>query len=172
MSKSVTKDGVSYATGAVRSADREGVRYDLITPIGLRRLAETCHEGAVKYSDFNWERGMPIADLANHAIAHLYAYLSGDRSEDHLAHAAWNCLGACHSEEQWPELNQSLRGEGCRPPQINNDFESSIEAVLSSHHRAGEASGSDVDGCCAAGDRATDTSDPYWGYEICCGGGP
>lgn len=52
----------------------------------------------------------------NHAIAHLYAYLSGDRSEDHLAHAAWNCLAACHSEELWPELNKNLRTAGCKPP--------------------------------------------------------
>lgn len=105
-----------FETGAVRSADREGQRYDLISPIGLRRLAETCHEGAVKYSDFNWERGMPVSEMLNHAIAHIYNYLAGDRSEDHLAHAAWNLLGACHSEEAWPELNTLLRGPGCKPP--------------------------------------------------------
>ena len=40
-----------FATGAVRGADAENVRFDLITPIGLRRLAETCAEGAKKYGD-------------------------------------------------------------------------------------------------------------------------
>jgi hypothetical protein len=120
MSKTVSDTGVQYDTGAVRSADREKLRYDLISPIGLRRVAETCHEGAVKYSDFNWEKGMPVGDLANHAIAHLFAYLSGDRSEDHLAHAAWNCMAACHSEELWPHLNKNLRGEGCKPPEAAN----------------------------------------------------
>ena len=35
-----------FTTGAVRSADAEDTRFDLITPIGLRRLAETCAEGA------------------------------------------------------------------------------------------------------------------------------
>lgn len=117
MSKELDGNQVKYDTGAVRSGEREKVRYDLISPIGLRRLAETCHEGAVKYSDYNWEKGMPIADLVNHAVAHLYAYMSGDRSEDHLAHAAWNCLGACHSEEQWPQLNKQLRSESCKPPE-------------------------------------------------------
>ncbi len=106
-----------FITGAVRSADRAKQRYDLISPIGLRRLAETCHEGAVKYSDFNWEKGMPINDILNHAIAHLYQFLSGDRSEDHLAHAAWNCFAAMHSEELWPSLNGNLRQDGCKPPQ-------------------------------------------------------
>lgn len=106
-----------FETGAVRSSDRAGQRYDLISPIGIRRIAETCDEGAKKYDDFNWEKGMPVHDLLNHVIAHCYMYLSGDRSEDHLAHAGWGCLAACHSEELWPHLNEGhLRGEGCKAP--------------------------------------------------------
>jgi len=34
-----------FATGAVRGTDADGERWDLITPIALRRLAETCAEG-------------------------------------------------------------------------------------------------------------------------------
>lgn len=108
---------VEYETGAVRSSDAESCRYDLISPIGLRSVARACAEGATKYSDYNWERGMPVSDLLNHAIRHLYEYLSGDRTEDHLGHAAWNVLGAIHSAELWPELNRgALREEGCKPP--------------------------------------------------------
>lgn len=108
---------VRHATGAVRSSDAEGTRYDLISPIGLRRVAEACAEGAAKYSDYNWERGFPIHDLLNHVIRHAYMYLSGDRSEDHLGHAAWGMMAACHSEELWPHLNEgTLRGPGCKPP--------------------------------------------------------
>lgn len=116
-----TLDVTSFDTGAVRSSDRTCERYDLISPIGLRRLAETCHEGAEKYSDFNWEQGMPLHDVLNHAIAHIFTYLSGDRSEDHLAHAAWNCFAAMHSEEIWGDLNSgTLRGPGCVPPAEKN----------------------------------------------------
>lgn len=107
---------VKFETGAVRSSDRAAERYDLISPIGMRRLAATCHEGCGKYGDYNWEKGMPVSEMLNHAIAHLYKYLEGDRSEDHLAHAAWNCFGAMHSEELWPNLNNHLRGPGCTPP--------------------------------------------------------
>lgn len=107
----------TFETGAVRSADCADVRYDLVSPVGLRRLAETYAEGAVKYGDFNWEKGMPIFDLLNHVIPHVYKYLSGDRSEDHLAHAAWGLFAAMHSEELWPHLNEgNLRLEGCKPP--------------------------------------------------------
>ena len=82
-----------YNTGAVRSADCKNVRYDLISPIGLKALAETYAEGAEKFGACNWENGMPATDMLNHALAHIYKFLGGDRSEEHLAHAAWNLLG-------------------------------------------------------------------------------
>lgn len=107
-----------YDTGAVRSSDCEETRYDLISPIGLEALARTYAEGAAKFGAFNWENGMPVNDLLNHAIAHVYKFLSGDRSEDHLAHAAWNLLGAIHSMEKWPHLNDGLlRPAGCECPE-------------------------------------------------------
>jgi hypothetical protein len=106
-----------FGTGAVRSDTFEEFRYDLVSPIGLREVARACSEGAQKYSDWNWEKGMPVNDLLNHAIAHVYQFLAGDRSEPHLGHAAWNLLAAIHSHELWPHLNdRSLRGPGCKPP--------------------------------------------------------
>ncbi len=117
MTKEVQGANVAYSTGAVRSSDAESARYDLVSPIGLRREAEACAEGSIKYGDFNWEKGMPVNDLLNHALRHIYAFLSGDRSEDHLGHAKWNLGAACHSQELWPHLNEgTLRGEGCTPP--------------------------------------------------------
>jgi len=106
-----------FGTGAVRSDSVEEFRYDLVSPIGLREVARACAEGAEKYGDWNWEKGMPVHDLLNHAIAHIYGFLSGDRSEPHLGHAAWNLLAAIHSHELWPTLNAgTLRGDGCRAP--------------------------------------------------------
>lgn len=117
MIKKQAEDGVTYESGAVRSSDAENTRYDLITPVGLAAVAAACAEGARKYGDFNWERGMPANDLLNHALRHLYLFLGGDRSEDHLGHAAWNVMGAIHSLEVWPELNEgTLRSGHYEPP--------------------------------------------------------
>ncbi len=116
----VTQHFHQFQTGAVRSTDVDSLAYELISPIGLRRVAETCEEGRKKYGEYNWEKGMPISDLLRHAIAHIYKYLFGDRSEDHLAHAAWNLLAACHSEEMWPTLNVDLRINGT-PPRKNTE---------------------------------------------------
>jgi len=95
-----------FSTGAVRSREGEDERWDLIPFIGLFRLARTCAKGAARYGVGNWLRGIPIDNLLDHALRHLYMYIAGDRSEDHLAHAAWNILAACHMEVMQPELLQ------------------------------------------------------------------
>lgn len=107
-----------FETGAVRSSCAEDARYDLVSPIGLEAVARACREGADKYGDFNWEKGMPAHDLLNHALRHIYKWLAGDRSEEHLGHAAWGVMGAIHSMEVWPEINRgTLREAGCRLPE-------------------------------------------------------
>lgn len=95
----------THETGAVRSKDANNVRYDLITPVGLRRIAETYAEGAKKYGVDNWKKGFKISSLINHAIRHIELYKDGvDKSEDHLAHAVWNIMTAMHFEERMPSM--------------------------------------------------------------------
>ena len=106
-----------FSSGAVRSADCESVRYDLIHPVLMERLAAVCAEGAVKYGDYNWELGMDAMTLLNHALRHQYRFLGGDREEDHLGHALWGVGGAIVSVELWPEQNRNLRTYWCRPPE-------------------------------------------------------
>jgi hypothetical protein len=108
---------VEYETGARRSSDAEEFRYDLISPVGLAAVARACQEGADKYGDYNWEKGMRANVMLNHALRHIYEFLSGDRQEDHLGHAAWNLISAIHSLEVWPDLNEgTLRSAGFQPP--------------------------------------------------------
>lgn len=95
---------VRFSTGAVRSSDAESTRYDLISPIGLRRLAETYAEGAKKYSDHNWLKGFPSSCILNHLMKHVDQWRMGDKSEDHLAHAAWGLFALMHFEETRPDL--------------------------------------------------------------------
>lgn len=90
----------TYPSGALRS-DRTGRgRYDLISPYGLKRLAVQYEEGAVQKGARNWEQGFPISRALCSAIGHLYDHLAGDRSEDHLAAAAWQLMAAMDFEER------------------------------------------------------------------------
>lgn len=101
----------TFASGATRSTETDDTPYELITPIGLRRVAKCYAEGEKKYGRYSCEKGIPISNLIRHSTAHTQKYLSGDRSEDHLAKAAWGFLMACHCEEMTPEINTDLRPE-------------------------------------------------------------
>lgn len=60
-------------------------RFDLVDGKAMFAMAAVLHEGACKYGANNW-RGITIEDHLNHLIMHAYAYLSGDRSDEHLSH--------------------------------------------------------------------------------------
>jgi len=88
-----------FKTGSKRDTAEGKGRYDLITPLGLARLAKHYENGSRKYGDRNWELGQPICRYLDSALRHIYKHLEGMRDEDHLAAAAWNLLGAIHTEE-------------------------------------------------------------------------
>jgi len=85
-----------FDTGAVRDTREGKGRYDLISPIALKRLALVYERGASKYKPRNWEAGIPICRCIDSAIRHLEQFKEGYRDEDHLAQAAWNCFSAIH----------------------------------------------------------------------------
>lgn len=59
--------------------------------------AETAKYGAEKYSETlqnrNYKR-ISAEEHINHAIQHLYAFLAGDESDDHLSHAILRAMFA------------------------------------------------------------------------------
>ena len=84
---------------AVREPVTGKGRYDLITPFGIDRLAKWYELGSQKYSDRNWEKGMPFSRYVDSAKRHLNKFVMGMEDEDHLAAAAWNILAIIHHEE-------------------------------------------------------------------------
>ena len=91
---------MSYGDGkAVREPSTGKGRFDLITPFGMRRLAEWYELGAQKYSDRNWEKGIPFSRYVDSAMRHLNKFVMGMNDEYHLAAAAWNILAIIHHQE-------------------------------------------------------------------------
>lgn len=86
--------------GAMREPSTGKGRYDLITPFGLERLARWYELGAQKYSDRNWEKGIPFSRYFDSAMRHMNKYMMGMKDEDHLAAACWNLLAIMHHEER------------------------------------------------------------------------
>lgn len=84
---------------AIREPSTGKGRFDLITPFGLTRLAKWYELGSKKYSDRNWEKGMPFSRYVDSAFRHLIKFMMGMEDEDHLAAAVWNLLCIIHHQE-------------------------------------------------------------------------
>jgi hypothetical protein len=59
--------------------------------------AEVAKYGAEKYGETLFDRNykkIPPEEHVNHAIQHLFAYLAGDESDDHLSHAILRAMFA------------------------------------------------------------------------------
>jgi hypothetical protein len=86
-------------TGGLRDKTTGKGRYDLLSPIAIHRLAQHYENGAIKYDDRNWEKGIPIKSFIDSGLRHFFQFLAGKTDEDHAAAAAWNLMGAMHTIE-------------------------------------------------------------------------
>lgn len=87
-----------FNTGSRRDTRVGKGRYDLISPIFLRRLALHLENGARKYGERNWEKGQPLMRYLDSAMRHIQKYMMGHRDEDHMTAAAWNLQAFIHTE--------------------------------------------------------------------------
>lgn len=95
-------EGVGPDTPTVtneRGASQSAIPYAFATMPhrALLSLGQLQAQGDAKYGPFNWIN-ISVDDHINHAITHLFAYLAGDRSDQHLQHAAWRALAAHETE--------------------------------------------------------------------------
>lgn len=76
--------------------DAGKLRYDLIPPEVIEALAQVYTDGAKKYHDRNWEKGMSYSRLIRCIFSHLVKYIFGHRYDkdlpdcEHMAMVMWN----------------------------------------------------------------------------------
>lgn len=97
-------DRTQFESGAVRDMHTGKGRYDLLPMCVIDRLAKHYEAGALKYSDRNWEKGIPAHSFADSAMRHFCKYMDGWDDEDHLIAAIWNLCGLAWTEVKRPEM--------------------------------------------------------------------
>jgi len=106
-----------FESGAVRDIQEGKGRYDLLPTRAIRRLARHYENGAVKYGENNYLKGMPMSRFLDSALRHLFKALEGHQDEDHLIACAWNLLAIVEFQERiddgimdkkWDDLNKIL----------------------------------------------------------------
>jgi hypothetical protein len=63
-------------------------------------------EGAKKYGDRNWEKGIPVQRFIDSGVRHYLKYLRGDTDERHDRAFVWNMMCAIWTCKHHPALNE------------------------------------------------------------------
>lgn len=62
--------------------------------------------GAKKYGERNWEKGIPVQRYIDSAVRHYLKWLRGDNDEPHDRAFCWNVMCAIWTCKHKPELNE------------------------------------------------------------------
>ena len=85
----------------------------------MLEAAKQYEDGARKYSDRNWEKGIPVHCYIDSGVRHYLKFRRGDVDEPHDRAFVWNMLGAIWTHENKPELID-LPFAGMNKPETGN----------------------------------------------------
>lgn len=71
----------------------------------LLETAKHFEQGAKKYGEHNWQKGIPTKSYIDSAVRHYLKYLRGDDDERHDRAFVWNILCCIWTCKHKPELN-------------------------------------------------------------------
>lgn len=74
-------------------------RIELLPPRATFAVGKVLKHGAEKYGVDNWH-AISTDEHLSHVLSHIFAYLAGDKSDDHLEHAACRAMMALEIQER------------------------------------------------------------------------
>lgn len=67
-------------------------------------VAKHFEDGAVKYGDNNWQKGIPLHCYIDSAVRHYFKHYRGDQDEPHGRAFMWNLLCAIWTHKYKPDM--------------------------------------------------------------------
>jgi hypothetical protein len=149
----------TFDTGAQKEMTDDKPRVELIPGTALLRLGKWYEEGAKKYEDWNWIKGIPLSTCLGSLLRHAYKYQMGDRSEDHPAAIAF-----------W--ANAIMHFEDAGPPELNDLPKKDFIAALTSTKKPATVGRNRVARCCGVVYRRGPSHPRLYYEQYCkpCGG--
>ena len=89
-------------------------------PTLMLDVAKHFENGALKYGERNWEKGIPISRYIDSALRHLMKDCACKTDEDHAAAVVWNCMCAAWTMENLLAMDDyTLARKTCTASEID-----------------------------------------------------
>ena len=96
-------------------------------PTMILEVSKHFAEGAEKYSENNWMKGIPLKSYLNSSVRHYLKWKRGDNDEPHDRAFCWNVICAIWTCKHKPELNDYVPKECpvCESAMAENEMDCS-----------------------------------------------
>ena len=111
----ILADAVLYAISLFQQSGDVQHLYNALTKFGCAEYGKTStmllevskhfEEGAMKYGEHNWQKGIPVKCYIDSAVRHYLKWSRGDEDEPHDRAFCWNIICAAWTCKHKPELN-------------------------------------------------------------------
>lgn len=108
---------IAHIANFIETGDRGHLRTALDVFAGsnypdmLLEVAKHFEEGAKKYGENNWQKGIPVRCYIDSAVRHYLKFQRGDNDEPHNRAFCWNIITACWTCKHKPALNDYNKEE-------------------------------------------------------------
>lgn len=108
------REVLQYINNFLKTGDVESLRdailifceYNNMDPIRMfLELSIHYEDGARKYADNNWKKGLPVHVFIDSGVRHYLKWLRGDTDEPHNRAFLWNMVGAIWTMQNKPDFN-------------------------------------------------------------------
>jgi hypothetical protein len=99
----------NYSEQALRY-NQGKLKWSLVDWKSLEPMVRVLEMGAEKYAPFNWTKGMPVTEVSESLLRHMFAFLEHENCDkeskiEHLGHVMCNCMFLIHIMREKPEFD-------------------------------------------------------------------
>ena len=86
------------------------LKWSLVDWKYLEPMVRVLEMGAEKYAPYNWKKGMPITEVSESLLRHMFSFLNGEDIDseskvNHLGHVMVNAMFLLYILDQKPEYD-------------------------------------------------------------------